>query len=433
MSSHNFDFIELRKTGDDLPLADYKITYYNSSDNPSGEISFGENAMLVADSLVLGFHNSPQFSELPEEYLYKFGSSGLASTGGRLQLLYDGEVVDELCWGKTVCENSINKFATKQEENSTAVRCYGECEEVFGYEKYYPEPNFEAIQVLEPVIEPQEPEPIVSCEGLAFTEIYSYYIDDVSEQFVELYNTTDRSISLDGCYLRYKSKLYPLSGEVASASFYVSQDLVLTKNPNSPLTIELIDDNGVVASADYPHGQKKGVSYALFDGAWLFTYQPTPGEDNQAQEYRNCPEGKVINPDTGNCINESSANASEPKTCPEGQYLNPETNRCKKAETTKQKECAEGYERNPETGRCKKVITATKQEYPVEPIPDEATYDSPKIFIATAGLIAVALITLSVIVWQFRAEIGKLIKRIFPRGFPHLSRVKLLVCRLRKS
>ena len=87
LSSHNFDFIELRKTGDDLPLADYKITYYNSSDNPSGEISFGENAMLVADSLVLGFHNSPQFSELPEEYLYKFGSSGLASTGGRLQLL----------------------------------------------------------------------------------------------------------------------------------------------------------------------------------------------------------------------------------------------------------------------------------------------------------------------------------------------------------
>ena len=34
---------------------------------------------------------------------------------------------------------------------------------------------------------------------------------------------------------------------------------------------------------------------------------------------------------------------------------------------------------------------------------------------------------------KIRAEIGKLVKRIFPRGFPHLSRVKLLVCRLRKS
>ncbi len=113
--------------------------------------------------------------------------------------------------------------------------------------------------------------------------------------------------------------------------------------------------------------------------------------------------------------------------------MNPETNRCKKVETAKQKECAEGYERNPETGRCKKVITATKQEYPVDPIPDEATHDSPKIFIATAGLIAIALITLGVVVWQFRTEIGKFIKRIFPRGFPHLSRVKLLVWRLRKS
>ncbi|MBR6961813.1 hypothetical protein IKH79_03555 [Candidatus Saccharibacteria bacterium] len=268
LSSQNYDFIELKKTGDDLLLADYKIAYYNSSDNLSGEISFDENAVLVADALVLGFHGSPQFSKMTEEYLYKFGSSGLASTGGRLQLLHTSEVVDELCWGKIVCDHSLNKFVTKQEDNRTAVRCFGECEDAFSYEDYYPDPTPEAIQFLEPEIEqPLEPEPIISCEGLVFTEIYSYYVDDVSEQFVELYNTSDHTITLDGCYLRYKNKLYPMSGEVASASFYVSQDLVLTKNPNSPLTIELIDDNGVVASADYPHGQKKGVSYALFDGA----------------------------------------------------------------------------------------------------------------------------------------------------------------------
>ncbi|MBR6166594.1 hypothetical protein IKQ65_03140 [Candidatus Saccharibacteria bacterium] len=268
LSSQNYDFIELKKTGDDLLLADYKIAYYNSSDNLSGEISFDENAVLVADALILGFHSSPQFSEIPEEYLYKFGSSGLASTGGRLQLLHTGEVVDELCWGKIVCDHSLNKFATKQEDNRTAVRCFGECEDAFIYDEYYPDPTPEAIQFLKSEIEqPLEPEPIISCEGLVFTEIYSYYVDDVSEQFVELYNASDHTIALDGCYLRYKNKLYPMSGEVASASFYVSQDLVLTKNPNSPLTIELIDDNGVVASADYPHGQKKGVSYALFDGA----------------------------------------------------------------------------------------------------------------------------------------------------------------------
>ena len=286
LSSQNYDFIELKKTGDNLPLADYKITYYNSSDNLSGEISFNENAVLVADTLVLGFHNSPQFSNMPDEYLYKFGSSGLASTGGRLQLVYADEVVDELCWGKIVCENWLNKFTTKQESNRTAVRCQDECEEAFSYEEYFPDPDPEAIQILEPDIEqpaeqepesesepepysePElEPEPIVSCEGLVFTEIYSYFVDDSSEQFVEFYNASDHSILLDGCYLRYKNKLYPMSGEVPSASFFVSQDLVLTKNPNSSLTIELIDDNGSVASADYPHGQKKGMSYALFDGA----------------------------------------------------------------------------------------------------------------------------------------------------------------------
>jgi len=268
LSSQNFDFIELEKTGDELPLADYRITYYNSSDNPAGEISFGDNATLLSDTLVLGFHNSPQFIDLPELYLYKFGSSGLASTGGRLQLLRADELVDELCWGKIVCDNSLNKFATKQEDNRTAVRCQEACEAPFSYEAYYPEPDAEAIRPAELVEEqPQEPEPVVSCEGLVFTEIFSYYVEDQSEQFVELYNVSDHPIALDGCYLRYKSKLYPMSGEVESASFYASQELVLTKNPNSPLTIELIDDNGIVASADYPHGQKKGVSYALFDGA----------------------------------------------------------------------------------------------------------------------------------------------------------------------
>ena len=288
LSSQNYDFIELTKTGDDLLLASYKIAYYNSSENLAGEITFVENATLVADTLVLGFHKSPQFTNLPDEYLYKFGSSGLASTGGRLQLLYEDEIVDELCWGKTVCDNSFNKFATKQDDNRTAMRCNGECEEPYVYESYYPDPNPEAITILDPEeseepidnSEPaenskeqreeeqlSEPEPIVSCEGLVFTEIFSYFVEDNSEQFVEFYNVSDHAINLDGCYLRYKNKLYPMSGEVQPASFYVSQDLTLTKNPNSSLTIELIDDNGVVASADYPHGQKKGVSYALFDGA----------------------------------------------------------------------------------------------------------------------------------------------------------------------
>lgn len=266
VSSQNYDFIELRKTGNDFPLTDYKIAYYNSSDSLAGEISFAENATLISDTLVLGFHNSPQFLELPEEYLYKFSSSGLASTGGRLQVISADEVVDEVCWGKTVCGNSLEKFATKQEDNRTAVRCMEECEEPFVYERYYPDPDSEAIIFLEPEEQLAVSEPIVSCEGLVFTEIFSYYIEDNSEQFVEFYNVSDHAINLDGCYLRYKNKLYPMSGEVQPASFYVSQELTLTKNPSSPLTIELVDDNGIVTSAEYSQGQKKGVSYALFDG-----------------------------------------------------------------------------------------------------------------------------------------------------------------------
>ena len=134
----------------------------------------------------------------------------------------------------------------------------------------------------------------------------------------------------------------------------------------------------------------------------------------------------MINPDTGNCINEASVGNTTVKTCPEGQYLNPETNRCKKVKTTTQKECAEGYERNPDTGRCRKIVTATA-------IPEEGTHESPKIFIAVAGLILLGTITLAVVAYQFRQEITKFVRRILPRNIQHPSRVKLLLWRLRKS
>ena len=223
--------------------------------------------------------------------------------------------------------------------------------------------------------------------------------------------------------LRYKNKTYYLSGEITADSYYAyypsaqTTSFSLTKNPNSSNTIELIDANGAtVDTLVYNHGQKKSTSYARFyttgsEEIWDLTYAPTPGNANAYQEFRTCPAGKTINPDTGNCVNITSSSGTT--VCPEGKYLNPLTGRCKKiAESSGAKECKAGYERNPETNRCRKVASSN----------DGATYalvpntsSSKTVFIA-AGIVALIISAGTVyIILQFRREIARTARKTIQR------------------
>ena len=169
---------------------------------------------------------------------------------------------------------------------------------------------------------------------------------------------------------------------------------------------------------------------------WLSTYMPTPGEENSFQEFRSCEEGKIINPETGNCIKESAdeeiicpegkylnpltgrcktIEVAKTTTCKDGYYLNPETGRCKKLSTsTAAKECAEGYERNPETNRCRKIKKNDGADYPVADISEEE-YSNPKIFIATGIIILIGVIGTSYAIYQYRKEIKRGILKICHR------------------
>ena len=427
-----------------------RVIYTNSAGNTAGEISFAENLYLATDHLVLGASVSPQYSDADGPYyIYNFGSAGLASTAGMLELYYGEEKIDELCWGKLECGNNYAKFATKYEDNYSLKRCAEDCPDDAEYifDKYYPELDIESIAEYPADEEPETPPSSPSCAGIKITEIYSYYSTDVSEQFVELYNPTPESISLDYCHIAYKNTDYPLSGELASGTYYAFQDssLSLTKNPTSTNTVAVIDSSGnVIDSVDYPNGQKKGTSYALFDANmelafWRQTYQPTPGSPNIFQEFQTCPEGKVINPATGNCIKQTESNPQETATvCPEGKYLNPLTNRCKKIETestlaackegyernpetnrcrkikgaTAPSACKEGYERNPETNRCRKIRenTGESTDYAPTPVDSGENYHSPKIFIALSAIVVAATVSGAYVIYQYRQEVKKAIK-----------------------
>ena len=404
-SSQNYDFIELYRPSDELPhsLAEYQIIYTNSSGNPAGEFTFGPYDYMASDCLVLGFKSSPQYQDVDQKYLYNFSSSGLASTAGKLELFYQNELIDEVCWGKIDCAQQFPKFATNEADNQSIILLPDV------------EPHFAEIDptaIIE--ILPESP-PLPSCPGLVITEIFSYYQEDSSEQFVELYNPTAADILLDNCRLTYKKKSFPLVGTLAPGQYYAFQDddLLLTKSPTKDIVLSIVDANDeIVASATYGKKQKRGTSFALFDAGWRQTYAPTPAALNIFQEYQTCEDGKVINPATGNCVNPPKTTAVT--ACKVGYYRSPETGRCRKIASTTTSACKDGYERNPETGRCKKIITETGQSYAPTPTEPE-THQDTQIFIAISAVIATAIGATIYIIIQFRHEFSDFFRRLLKK------------------
>ena len=92
-----------------------------------------------------------------------------------------------------------------------------------------------------------------------------------------------------------------------------------------------------------------------------------------------CPAGKIINPDTGRCVDRNGTKGKEilargkkksstkKSKCPAGKIINPESGRCvdrngtkgkeilgsgKKKSSTKKSKCPSGKIINPDTGRC---------------------------------------------------------------------------------
>lgn len=423
------EFIEIQKVADhsDFSLAGYGVRYTNSSGKTTLLLGFSEGSLMTGETLLMRLARSPDSDRADAAYM-----TTLAMTTGKVELVYQDTVVDQVCWGSG--EGCTPSF--KSAEPTTLLRDLntGHFEHVTDYE-----PSFDSAKpslVLPPAPEtPSEQPPSSSdnaaettarCYELEFSEVLTYYAHDKTEQFIELYNPSDKTVVLNQCAVRYKKKTYYLSGEIAADSYYAyypasqTSSFSLTKNPNSSNTIELLDANGaVIDTLVYNHGQKKSTSYAKFytangEEVWDVTYAPTPNSANVYQEFRTCPEGKIINPDTGNCVNVASGSKSTTTVCPEGKYLNPLTGRCKKTteQSGTQKPCAAGYERNPETNRCRK-IKSTNDGATHALVPN--TSSSKSVFIAAGAVILVVSLGVIYIILQFRHEIARATRKTVQR------------------
>ena len=383
-----------------ISLASVTVRYTNTSGKETVLVEFPENSYLAGETLLLRLASSP------ESGLANFTYKKTLAMSAKLTIMRGEEILDTVCWtGKDGCMSAFLKDAP-----TTLIRnlSTGKFDHVNLYEPNYNEKNFKEES------DEEFGELKSQCKNLQFSEILSYYAETQSEQFVELYNAGSEQILLDGCALRYKNKLYPLSGIVKPEGYYVrlAEDFKLTKNPTNFGTLEIIDtDETVVDKLDYPNGQRKGVPYAMIgydekgNEVWHTTYAMTPGEPNIYQEFKTCETGKVINEETGNCVKVTEITE---KTCEVGQYLNPLTGRCKKIEVPEEKVCKEGYYFYEPTGRCRKIIENDGAEYNLN---DKNKYEEKSSFVAVYAVIGVVGFGLIYIFYEYRKEILRFLKR----------------------
>ena len=384
-----------------ISLANVAISYTNSSGNTTELIKFSESFKATGENVLL------RLASAEGAELANFNYTKTLAMQGGLTLTVGDEMIDSVCWtGKENCDKAF-----KSSTPTSLVRNMktGLFEHVENYEPVY---NADGVVNDEPVGEPVTPQ----CKGLRFSEVLSYYDESQSEQFVEIYNDNAEQVLLDGCNLRYKNKIYPLSGILKPEGYLVrlATDFSLTKNPNNVNLLEIVDiDGSMVHKMEYPNGQKKGASY-IFVGydekgaeIWRVSYAVTPGGPNAYQEFKTCEEGKVINETTGNCVKVTAAPTE--KTCPAGQYLNPLSGRCKSFQTTEIKTCKEGYYLNEETGRCKKIIVNDGATYAL----GTTEYMEESSFVAIYAVIGVILVAVGYIIYEFRREIAKLFRKVF--------------------
>ncbi len=396
-----------RKSDNSISLAGLSLGYTNTSGKTTTIVDFSKYIWTAGETILLRLASSPDSELANLQY-----NTTLALKAGPLELIKDGAVIDSVCWtGKSDCYKDFNSSNPTYLVRDTLTN---EFEHVSNYEFSFVKENLVAQEEEKP-IEDEAKEQVSQCKGVEFSEILSYYESLQSEQFIELHNASSENINLDGCYLKYKNKTYPLGGMVAADDYMVRylDDFKLTKNPTSSNVIELVEVNGeVIDSLEYFNGQRKGAAYALigYDESgkeiWKITFAPTPGEPNNFQEFRTCEAGKVINEATGNCVKVTSV---AEKICGEGQYLNILTGRCKKIDTTSSsKECKEGYYYYEETGRCRKIQENDGADYALVP----ETYKEETSFVALYLILGVVGIGLIYIVYEFRHEIARLFRKM---------------------
>lgn len=282
---------------------------------------------------------------------------------------------------------------------------------------------------------------------------------DISNEFIEIYNPNDSDVSLLYYFLYVGSDYahsysFPVGSHIGPGQYiaFTNDDIKFTLvNTTGGVRLRSIDNSVIIDTPNYEN-PGEGMSWALIGGVWQYTNQITPNAANSpsiinivqvddpqivsesnlkpcaANQYRSletnrcrqipvsesvlapCKDGQYRSEETNRCRNIAS-DVSELNQCAEGQERNPETNRCRSVAilgTSELAPCKEGQERNPDTNRCRNVVS----DMPQADFAPKQTSQAENNYVLWWSIAGVGSVAVIYGVWEWRQEIGKIIRKI---------------------
>lgn len=443
------EFIELYNPNDEpLPLTGLSLWYRGSGASvvqlvDLNSIVLQPKSFAVFGHVVAGAKPTANFAK---------ASYSLHDTVGEVLIgrsASASDILDKVAWGNVSLVDGYLydvKSAVAPPKNNSLQRCFLDgtigisdqrdtSKEFLVYSNDLPTPFVGVACVV-----PDPPKPVNSCDGLRINEIAA----NTAEQFVELRNSTDHSVSLAGCQLqtnRSLTKSFTLGDETLRPggfrTVYIKDTNITLTKTTSGIVYVLSSDGSTEVDAQAYTNLAANTSWARSqDNSWAQTYAITANAENVIQKYLPCGEGYERNVDTGRCnkivVTALLADCGDGKyrseetgrcrnvpvasilaACKLGQYRSEETNRCRNIVTASvQKPCKDNQYRSEETNRCRNLPAATVPDaaFAVQPIKDTTTA-----FIGWWALGGISLLAAGYGVWEWRDEIRNAAIRIASR------------------
>jgi hypothetical protein len=464
------EFVELHNQ-QSTPMAvdGWQIQYISASGKTTSTLATLQGSIQPSSDVLLSYNHYLANADLT--FTESSGSGVLAASAGHIRLIDNNQIlIDCISWGSSASDitgcDSI-KTAPINGQSIQRPLVDGTYDRALGVViASPPNPNGGGIVLTTPppVDPPGAPnDPPTSYPAIQITELLADPAarqTDAADEFIELYNPTDTAVDLAGYVLQtglnntYHYDLPSLTLEPHQYKALYSQVTALSLSNASSKARLLAPDGSIVSDTAVYENTREGEAWALIDGVWQITTQPTPSAANilaqpsgqgsndtttsssttfevncPAGKYRNpatnrcktiettgdlqaCDAGQVRNPATNRCRSAAAAATGTFTACQAGYERNPDTNRCRKITTTSATitPCKQGYERNPETNRCRKISLAANTH---SSSPETATHALSKL---TAKIvIGIVVVAIAYAIYEYRQEMQQLFLRLRAR------------------